>query len=96
MSVRVVRFAPFFFDRLDDYFGEGRTEDGAPSSTDFLLYDLAIVRDKLAQDYEGCTLPVLPGGATRVYVGIGLLVGGFALYLLLAEDGCVEVIDLEL
>ena len=96
MTRRIVRFAPFFFDRLDDHFGEGRNGEGAPSSTDFLLYDLATVRDKFSEDFEGCTLLVLPGGKARVYVGIGVLVGGYALYAILTEDNCVEVIDIEL
>jgi hypothetical protein len=49
MTRRLVRFAPFFFDQLDDQFGEGRTAEGAPSATDFILFELVTVRDKLAK-----------------------------------------------
>lgn len=53
MTRRLVRFAPFFFDQLDDYFGLGRTDEGVPSSADFILFDLVTVRDKLAEDFKG-------------------------------------------
>jgi hypothetical protein len=95
MTRRLVRFAPFFFDQLDDHFGEGRTAEGAPSATDFILFDLVTVRDKLGEDFEGCTVLVPPGLNVRVFIGSGALVGEFAIYAILADDGSVEVISID-
>jgi hypothetical protein len=96
MAFRRVRFAPFFFDRLDDLLGTERDGQGGPSSADFILLDLPTIRDALANDYEGCTTLVVPGNDVRLYLGSGVLVGVFALYALLGNDGAVEVIDISL
>jgi hypothetical protein len=96
MSFRTVRFHPFFFDRLDDLLGTERDGKGGPSSADFILLDLPTIRDSLAQDFEGCTTPVPPGDAVRLYLGSGVLVGVFALYTILGHDDAVEVIDIQL
>ncbi len=97
MTRRVVRFSGFFFDRLDDILGDVRGEDGAPSTTDFLVYDLPPVCDLLAEDFEGQTMP-FPANSKdiRVYVGSGVLVSRFALIMALCIDGTVEVLDVEL
>ena len=44
---------------------------------------------------EGNSHLVPPGDDIYVYVGSGVLVWRFVLYLTLAEDGAVEVLDLE-
>ncbi len=90
--MRAVRFLPFFFDQLDDYLGDQRGEDGSPSATDFLLFDLPRVRDLLAADFEGCTLPVPPGNDVRIFSGVGGLVQGFCLFAELSKDDAVEVL----
>jgi hypothetical protein len=97
MTRRVVRFSGFFFDRLDDLLGDSRGDDGSPSTTDFLVYDLPPVCDLLAEDFEGQTMP-FPVDSTdiRAYVGSGVLVSRFALIMTLCADGTVEVLDVEL
>ena len=96
MPTRVVRFAPIFFNSLDELLPEGRTVDGIPSATDFLMFDLPPARDLLAADFEGCTIVVPPGEMVRVFIGAGLLVPYFALFAVLAGDGAIEVLDIEL
>jgi hypothetical protein len=49
------------------------------------LLDLPRVRDRLATDYEGNTLPT-DDPDVRVYIGAGLLVGRFAIFVALAAD----------
>ena len=90
--MRVVRFLPLFFDQLDDFLGDLRGEEGSPSATDFVLFDLPRVRDLLAEDFEGFTLPVPPGNEVRIFTGVGGLVQGFCLFAELATDGAVEVL----
>jgi hypothetical protein len=96
VTFRAVRFLPFFFDRLDDLLGESRDGEGGPSSTDFLLLDLPRIRDVLANEYEVRTTPIPPGNHVRAYIGSGVLVGAFALYSIIGDDGAIEVIDIEL
>ena len=58
-------------------------------------YTPVTLRDLLAADMEGNSHLVPPGDDIYVYVGSGVLVWRFVLYLTLAEDGAVEVLDLE-
>ena len=76
---RKVRFTEQFFNRLDWLLPGERGADGTPSVTDFLLLDLPAVRDAFASDYEGSTFETNDRGV-RVYIGIGALVGAFAVY----------------
>jgi hypothetical protein len=96
MARRVIRFSGFFFDRLDDLLGDSRGDDGSPSATDFILYDLPPVCDLLAEDYEGQTSPFpVNSKDIRAYVGSGVLVPRFALLMSVRPDGAVEVLDVE-
>lgn len=70
---------------------EGRSAEGTLSATDFLLFDLPAIRDRLARDYEGQTLPT-DGGAVRLCISRGVLVQSVALFVQLAPDDAVEVI----
>ncbi len=85
MPDRQVRFTEQFFDRLDLLLPGDRGADGAPSVTDFLLLDLPRVRDRLAADYEANTLPT-DDPDVRVYVGAGVLVSRFAIFVALEAD----------
>ncbi len=85
MAEREVRFTEEFFDRLETLLPSERGSDGEPSVTDFLLLDLPTVRDDLAEDYEGRTLPTTDLDV-RVYVGAGVLFRGFAIFTLLHDD----------
>ncbi|MEQ1700155.1 MAG: hypothetical protein ABMA25_08595, partial [Ilumatobacteraceae bacterium] len=60
------------------------------SATDFLLFDLPPLRDRLARDYEGQTLPT-DDDAVRVCISRGVLVQSVALFAQLAVDDAVEV-----
>lgn len=92
MTDRVVRFTEEFFNRLDELLPEERGPDGTPSVTDFVLHDLPAVRDRLAGDYLHWTLPSNDPDV-RVYIGAGLLVHRFAIFVYLEGDS-VEVIGL--
>lgn len=92
---RPVRFTQDFFDCLDTLLPEARSADGALSATDFLLFDLPPIRDRLARDFLRETLPT-DDPAIRVCVSRGVLVRSVALFACLTIDGVVEVIWLSL
>jgi hypothetical protein len=85
VTERQVRFTEQFFDQLDRLLPGERGADGTPSVTDLLLLDLPRVRDRLAADYEGNTLPT-DDPDVRVYVGAGVLVSRFAIFVALEAD----------
>ncbi len=93
MTDRVVRFAPQFFERLDELLPAERSPEGEPSAADFLLHDLPRIRDQLAADFEGNTLPT-EDDPLRVWVGSGVVVSNVALFAYIAGDDTVEVISL--
>lgn len=70
MPDRRVRFTDSFFDRLDSLFAEERGDDGSSSATDFPLYDIPRVRDRLAADFERNTLAT-DDPDVYVYIGAG-------------------------
>jgi hypothetical protein len=76
---RQVRFTDQFFDRLDELLPDERREDGTPSVTDFLLFELPAIGDDLADDFEHWTLPT-DDPDVRVYIGKGVLVRAYAIY----------------
>lgn len=84
-----------FFDRLDDLLPAERTAAGHPSTADFALHDLTAIIDTLADDFDGCTMPV-PDTDTRVLVTAGMTVSYVAIYVRLRSDDTVEVISLDL
>jgi hypothetical protein len=89
VAERQVRFTDEFFNRLDLLLDEERGPDGTPSRTDFLVFEIPSIRDKLAEDYEAATLAT-DDPLVRVYVGGGRLVAGVAVYRTLASDGAVR------
>jgi hypothetical protein len=93
MAERVVRFTPQFFDRLDELLPAERSPEGEPSTADFLLYDLPRIRDQLADNFEGNTLPA-DEEPVRVWVGSGVVVSNVAVFAHVAGDDAVEVISL--
>ena len=96
MAERLVRFHPAFFEDLDRLLPSERTASGRPSSTDFLLYDLPPIRDLLAEDVVGSTVSVPGVGELRVFLGTATLVRAVAVYVLVADDGAVDVVGLDL
>lgn len=93
---RQVRVAPSFFDRLDELLPEERSASGVPSTADFLLHEVPPLIDLLAVDYEATTLEVKGVPGVRVLIAAGVLVARLALYVVLAGDGAVEIIYLEM
>lgn len=93
---RHVRVLQTFFDRLDQLLAEERGVDGAPSSADFLLHDIPAVIDRLAASFESSTVPIADGSDVRVLITSGHLVDFMAVYSVLARDGAVEIIYLEI
>jgi hypothetical protein len=85
-----------FFSSLDDQLPAERPGDGRPSITDFLAFDIPTLRDRLAEDLEGCTTTVPPGHNVRAYIGNGILVSYFIAYVILRADDVVEVVDIEI
>lgn len=93
---RVVRVASAFFEELDRQLGPDRGENGEPSATDFLVIDLPTFVERFATGFEA--LPEIVEGvpAARVLVAIGRLVRAVAVYGLLAADGSIDLIGVEL
>jgi len=91
---RRVRFTEEFFERLDALLPEERSADGTPSVTDFLVFEVPPIRDRLAADALGSTMPSW-NQWVRVSVTSGVLISRIAVYVLVAIDE-VEVFDLDL
>ena len=96
MRHRTVRFTDTFFTRLDEQLPDDRPTDGRPSVTDFLVFDIPTIRDRLAEDTEGCTVTIPPGQTVRAYIGAGTLVARFVVYVIIRPDEAVDVIDVEI
>lgn len=92
---RQVRVAPTFFERLDELLPEGRSVTGIPSAADFLLHELPPLIDVLALDYEAATVEFQDVPGVRALIAAGVLVPHLALYVVLAADGAVEIIYLD-
>ena len=92
---RQVRVAERFFDQLDRVLPDERTVGGLPSATDFLLYEMPRLIERLATDYEDVTLPVESEPGLRVLVTSGILVRYIAVYATVAADGAVDILGLE-
>lgn len=91
---RRVRFTEEFFERLDVLLPEERGADGTPSVTDFLVFEVPPIRDRLAADAVGTTMPSL-NPWIRVGVTAGVLIKRIAVYAVISR-GEVEVFDLDL
>ncbi len=95
MNRRVVRFTELFFANLDEQLPAERSVNGRPSVTDFIVFDIPTLRDRLAEDLEGCTTTIPPGHNVRAYIGHGSLVSYFIAYVILRADDVVEVVDID-
>jgi hypothetical protein len=92
---RQVRFTDSFFDRPDVLIPAERSSDGSPSATDFLLIDVPRLRDMLAEDYLGSTMPTADPDV-RVLIAACVLFRAAALYTVEMPDGHIEVVWLAL
>ncbi len=92
MTERTVHFTESFFDRLEELLPSERCADGTPSITDFLMFDIPALRDRLARDAIKETLATaIPG--VRACISTGILISGFVAYALV-DDHDVEVFAL--
>jgi hypothetical protein len=93
---RVVRVSTAFFEQLDGQLGTDRGAAGEPSATDFLVIELPAIVERFATGFEG--LPEVIEGlpAARVLVATGRLVPAVAVFGLLAADGSIDLIGVEL
>ena len=94
-SDRIVRFTEDFFDRLETLLPEERSATGTPSVTDFLVFDLPPIRDRLVHDFDGETLWT-DEDDIRVCIGTGVLVRYIAVFARAVDDGSVEAFWLTL
>lgn len=77
-SRREVCATQAFFEGLDDQLGDERGPNGEPSSYDFESYELFVIVERFAEDWD--RLPELISGRSdyRVLVGTGTLGTGFS------------------
>ena len=85
---RIVRFTEDFFERLDQLLPEERRADGTLSATDFLVFELPPISERLARSFEDSTLAT-EDDDVRLFVGHGLLVRYIAVFARLEHDGSV-------
>jgi hypothetical protein len=93
---RQVRVSPSFFDRLDQLLPAERSASGAPSTADFLLHEIPPLIDVLAMEYDTTTLAVEGVPGVRVLIAAGVLLPYLAVFTLVASDGAIEIIYLEI
>ncbi|HAP75942.1 MAG TPA: hypothetical protein DCR14_07655 [Acidimicrobiaceae bacterium] len=92
MTERRVRFTEDFFDLLERLLPAERGEDGTPSVTDFLAFEVPPLRDLFAVDVVRVTLETsIPG--IRAYIGAGLLVPALLIHVAV-DDHDVEAFHL--
>ena len=73
-----------------------RSASGAPSTADFLLHEIPPLIDLLAVSYDQITLAVEGVAGVRVLIAAGVLLPYVALYTVLASDGAIEIIYLDI
>jgi hypothetical protein len=93
---RQVRVSPSFFDRLDELLPAERSASGAPSTADLLLHEIPPLIEVLAVDYDTTTLAVEGVPGVRVLIAAGVLVPTWRSNTVVASDGSIEVIYLEI
>lgn len=93
---RDVRVSASFFKDLDRQLGTERGLNGEPSTIDFQTIELLDVVDFAAEHFD--ELPLLFEGRDdyRVLVKAGILIRALEVLAVLASDGAVELIGLEL
>ena len=93
---RDIRVTDRFFQDLVSLLLTERTVSGTPSATDFLLYEIPRLIERLAIDFEVNTIAVDGAPDVRVLNTSGILVGFIAAYVTLAADGAMDPIGLEI
>ena len=93
---RHVRVAERFFAQLDELLPPKRSATGTPSAADFLLYEIPLIIERLATDFEGSTAPIEGADNIRVLITSGILIRHIAAYALVHADGSVDLVALEI
>jgi hypothetical protein len=93
---RSVRVADSFFAALDDQLGPDRSAAGAPSATDFLVFELPPVVERFATDFDGLPEVIEGFPGARLLIASGILVRGMVVYGLLVDNDSIELVDLDL
>jgi len=95
-SRRDVRVSASFFEDLDRQLGSERGPNGEPSTVDFQTIELLDIVDFVAKHFD--ELPPLFEGRDdyRVLVKAGILIRAIEVLAVLAGDGAVELLSLEL
>ena len=93
---RSVRVTEQFFAQLDGQLGPDRSDDGSPSATDFLVFDLPPVVERFATGFD--SLPEVIDGfpAARMLIAGGLMVRTLLVYGLLVDTDTIELVGLDL
>ena len=93
---RTVRATAGFFDDLDSQLRAERGPNGEPSTNDFQTFELLTIVDRFATGFDD--LPELTPGQSdeRVLIAVGVVVPRFAVVGRLADDGAVELVQLDL
>ena len=60
------------------------------------MHEIPAIIDRLAVAYEESTTPFVPGSDIRVLITAGVFVNLMAVYAVMANDGSVEIIYLEM
>ena len=82
---RRVRFTEELFDKLEALLPEERGADGQPSVTDFVVFEVPTLRDRLALDAEAATVATaLPD--VRALVAAGVVVPALVVYVMIHDD----------
>ncbi len=93
---RRVRATPAFFDILDTLLHDERGPRGEPSRADFEAIDLLRAIEVFATRFDGLP-PLIPGrGDYRMLLASGFTVAAYAITGQLAQDGAVELVDVDL
>ena len=93
---RDVRVDASFFEDLDSQLGLERGHNGQPSSIDFQSIELMEIVDRFATGFDSLS-PLFDGRTDyRVLVKSGLLVRAMKVIGVIASDGAIELVGLEL
>lgn len=96
VTERTVRTTRDFFDAVDRLFPAERGPAGEPSRTDFETYDLFEIRDQFAANWDAMLRPIPGRDDYRTLIVIGRLGINYSVDGQLAQDGAIELVDLEI
>jgi predicted KAP-like P-loop ATPase len=93
---RIVRVRPTFFEDLDRQLSPERGTAGEPSAHDFLALDLLRAVEEFATAFDDLPPLIADLDDYRVLISSGVLLPRFSIVGQLADDGAVELVELEI